>query len=214
MPQPFVRLFLVRHGEVDANIELRYLGRRDDPLNATGRAQAARLADAFAELPIDGVVASPLSRAADTARAIATPRSLEVVLDRRLVELDFGSWEGLTRQQVLAGGHATEELLAGWEADPGRPVPGGESLNDVRDRVVGLADELLAVRPAASLALVTHMGPIKALLCAALDVPFRTTRRLFLDPATVTVVDWSAHPVVRLVNSHAHLGWSSPRWLL
>lgn len=213
MPQRFVRLFLVRHGEVDANIDLRYLGRRDDPLNATGRAQADRLADAFADLPVDGVLASPLARAADTALAIATACSLDVALDHRLIELDFGHWEGLTRQQVLAGGHATEELLARWEADPGCPVPGGESLIDVRDRVVDLADELLAQRPGSSLALVTHMGPIKALLCAGLDVPFQTTRRMFLDPATVTVVDWSALPVVRLFNSHAHLGWSNARWL-
>ncbi len=63
------------------------------------------------------------------------------------------------------------------------------------------------------MAVVSHMGPIKALLCAALDVPLTVARRLFLDPGTVSVVDWSTPPVVRLVNSHAHLGWASARWL-
>jgi broad specificity phosphatase PhoE len=213
MSSPFVRLFLVRHGEVDANLELRYLGRRDDPLNATGRAQADRLAVALAELALDGILASPLQRTAETARVIAAACSLDVVTDERLIELDFGRWEGLTRAEVLERGHATPARLADWENDPGCPVPGGESLTHVRDRVVDLADELLAARPGTTLAVVTHMGPIKALLCAALAVPFPTTRRLFLDPATVTVVDWSARPVVRLFNSHAHLGWANARWL-
>lgn len=213
MPKPFVRLFLVRHGEVDANVELRYLGRRDDPLNPTGCSQADRLASAFSELTLDGILASPLRRTAETARAIAAACSLDVTTDDRLIELDFGSWEGMTRAEVLDLGRATPELLASWEGDPSLRVPGGESLADVRDRVVELADELLAGRPGETLILVTHMGPIKALLCAALGVPFPITRRLFLDPATVTVVDWSARPVVRLFNSHAHLGWASARWL-
>lgn len=213
MPDPFVRLFLVRHGEVDANVELRYLGRRDDPLNPAGIAQADRLAAAFRELTVDGILASPLRRTVATARAIAAATGAVVVPDGRLVELDFGAWEGLSRQEVLAGGHATPELMARWEADPALPVPGGESLTEVRDRVVGLADELLGARPGSSLVLVTHMGPIKALLCAALGVPFAATRRLFLDPATVTVVDWASRPVVRLFNSHAHLGWTNARWL-
>ena len=61
--------------------------------------------------------------------------------------------------------------------------------------------------------LVSHVGPLKALLCAALDLPMSGMRRLFLDPATVSVVDWGARPVVRLFNSHCHLGWAGARWM-
>jgi probable phosphoglycerate mutase len=213
MHEPFVRLYLVRHGEVDANVDLRYLGRRDDPLNTVGREQASRLAAAFAELHIDGIFASPLRRTSDTAQAIAAAGALAVTPDDRLVELDFGHWEGLTRQQVLDTGPAARTLLQTWEEDPGNPVPGGESLRDVQRRVVSLAGELLATRPGSRLVLVTHMGPIKALLAAALGVDFASARRMVLDPATVTVIDWSASPVLRLFNSHAHLGWSNARWL-
>jgi probable phosphoglycerate mutase len=61
--------------------------------------------------------------------------------------------------------------------------------------------------------LVTHVGPIKALLAAALGVPIPAARRLFLDPATISVVDWGKTPLIRLVNSHGHLGWESARWM-
>jgi len=213
MNAPFVRLYLVRHGEVDANVDLRYLGRRDDPLNAVGREQAARLAAAVAELDVDDILASPLSRTLDTAQAIAAASALTVTPESRLVELDFGEWEGLTRQQVVERGPAARTQLQTWEEDPGNPVPGGESLRDVQRRVVGLAGELLAHRPGARLVLVTHMGPLKALVAATLGIDVASARRMVLDPATVTVIDWSASPVLRLFNSHAHLGWPNARWL-
>ncbi len=61
--------------------------------------------------------------------------------------------------------------------------------------------------------LVSHMGPIKVLLCAALQLPLESAGRIFLDPATISVVDWGPDAVVRLVNSHAHLGFAKARWL-
>jgi probable phosphoglycerate mutase len=213
MPRPAVRLFLVRHGEVDANIQYRFLGRRDDPLNASGREQAANLAALFAELPVSEVYTSPLSRTRDTAEAIAAAAGAELVQDDLLVELDFGTWEGLTLPQIAERGDQDRELLARWESDPSCPAPGGESLADVQERVVRFADQVLEARPGATIAVVTHMGPIKALLCAALEVALTGARRLFLDPATVSVVDWSSVPVVRLFNAHAHLEWRRARWM-
>jgi broad specificity phosphatase PhoE len=104
-------------------------------------------------------------------------------------------------------------LLARWEEDPACAAPDGESLADVQARVVDFANHLLAENSGATVAVVSHMGPIKALLCAVLDVPLNASRRFFLDPATVTVVDWSAKPVLRLFNSHAHQGWRHARWI-
>jgi len=211
MPQrPFVRLYLVRHGEVDANREMRYLGRRDDPLNTNGRRQARRLAEAFTHLPVDAVRTSPLARARCTAEAIIDATGAAFQDDDRLLELDFGSWEGLTRKEVLGRDRDGLEI---WERDPSLPTPAGDSLELVRDRVVHLADELLSVHAGGSVVLVSHVGPVKTLLNAALGLQFGTPSRIFLDPATISVVDWSAEPVVRLINSHAHLGWASPRWL-
>lgn len=207
-----VRLVLVRHGEVDANRSYHYLGRRDDELNATGLRQADALATALAGLDLDLVVSSPLRRALETARRVAAANHLQVDTDDRLVELDFGAWEGRSRREVVEQGEEIRTMVERWEADPSLAVPGGESMLELRDRVVELADDLAAGRPGSTVVVVSHMGPIKALLCAALDLPLDRARRIFLDPATVSVVDWGGKKVVRLVNGHTHLGFADARW--
>jgi broad specificity phosphatase PhoE len=213
MPDPFVRLFLVRHGEVDANREMRYLGRTDAPLNEVGVRQSEGLGSAFHGIALDAVMASPLRRTLTTAEAISSVTGTPVTSERRLIELDFGEWEGLTRHQVADRGGSARQRLESWEHNPELTVPGGESLTDVQLRMTELAHELLSEFPGGALALVSHMGPIKTLVCAAMQVSLATTRRLFLDPATISVVDWSRRPVVRLFNSHAHLGWNKARWM-
>jgi broad specificity phosphatase PhoE len=213
MPRPTTRLFLIRHGEVDANIEFRFLGRRDDPLNETGVRQAECLASLFAALSIDVVYSSPKDRTSTTAHGIAEASGADLHFDDRLLELDFGSWEGLTRKQIIDSDPGFEELIKKWDRDPSTPAPGGEALTTVQARVLRFADEMPTLHPGETIAVVSHMGPIKSLLCAALELPLTGARRLFLDPATVSVVDWSTRPIVRLVNSHAHLGWTNARWL-
>ena len=211
MSIPTIRLFLIRHGETISNREMRYLGSRDEPLADSGLRQAELLGEAMAPLPVHAVYASPLRRAADTAGRIAAARDVDVRLEPRLREQCFGDWEGLTRGEILAG-DAREQLLR-WEADLGLGPPGGESLTSVQERVLDLVGDLARAHAGDWIALVSHVGPIKALLCAALGVPLAAARRMFLDPATLSVVDWSERPVVRLFNAHAHLGWQSARWM-
>ena len=78
---------------------------------------------------------------------------------------------------------------------------------------VSLVEVGASIHPGEWIVLVSHVGPIKALLCATLGAPLATARRMFLDPGTVTVLDWGSHPVVRLFNAHGHLGWESARWM-
>ena len=212
MPPP--RLFLVRHGEATANVEMRYLGRRDDPLSEHGANQAAQLSRALAPLPISAIITSPLRRAADTAAKIAQAHQVPVQADERLREGGFGEWEGLSRAEVLARSPLDKLLLAGWESDPNVAPPGGESLQVVQARSLALVQEVAATYAGQWIVLVSHVGPIKTLLCAAMKAPLSTTRHLFLDPATISVVDWSDQPVVRLFNAHGHLGWGAARWMV
>ena len=208
-----LRCFLVRHGEVDANREMRYLGLRDDPWNDVGEAQARALAARFEDIQVDAVLSSPLRRTEATARRIADACGRPVELEPRLLEMGFGRWEGLTHEQVRSQGDVARRHLERWRADPGLAPPGGESLADVQVRVVSLVQELEERRPGRTVVLVTHVGPIKALLCHALGVPLARTARMFLDPGTLTVLDLAPSPVLRLFNDHGHLGWTSARWM-
>jgi broad specificity phosphatase PhoE len=206
----FVRLFLARHGETAGNREMRYLGSVDQPLAPAGLEQAERLAEALGPLPLDAVYASPLRRAADTGGRIAAARGLDLRIEERLREQSFGAWEGLTRNEVL---ERDRELLLGWEADLGTAPPGGEALSSVQERMLALVEDFRRGHAGSWIALVSHVGPIKALLCAALGAPLATARHLFLDPGTLTVIDWGERPVVRLFNAHGHLGWEAARWM-
>jgi len=206
------RIVLIRHGETRANREFRYIGARDDLLTEQGQAQAEKLAVALSEFSLAGIYSSPLQRAYHTALSIATRHNLAVQVVDDLREGDFGAWEGLSRAEVIA--RDGERLLA-WERDTSIAPPGGESLEAMHRRVLAFIEKLAGTHPDQTVALVSHVGPIKAVLCAALSAPVSSAFRIFLDPATISVVDWrQALPVVRLVNSHAHLGWQQARWMI
>ncbi|MFL6194073.1 MAG: histidine phosphatase family protein [Thermoanaerobaculia bacterium] len=210
MRDPLLRLLLVRHGEVLSNREMRYVGSRDEPLADSGIEQAGLLAEALAPLPVRAVYSSPLGRARETGRRIAESRDVPLRLEPRLREQSFGDWEGMTRAEVL--GRDPERLLR-WESDLSTAPPGGEPLTEVQARVLGLIEDLARDHRGEWVTLVSHVGPIKALLCAALGAPLATARHLFLDPGTLSVVDWDERPVVRLFNAHGHLGWEAARWM-
>jgi broad specificity phosphatase PhoE len=208
-----VRFFLVRHGETAENMQMRYVGIRDEPLTGSGKKQARRAATALSKLPIRTIFSSPLRRAADTAIHIQAACGAELRLDSRLMEGSFGDWEGLTRAEVLGLGRTNAALLARWESDSASAPPGGESIESVQKRVLSLTEELRKEFAGSSIVIVSHVGPIKALLATVLEMPLQSSRRLFLDPGTISVVEWGAQPLLRLFNSHAHLGWSSARWM-
>jgi broad specificity phosphatase PhoE len=212
---PTTRLLLIRHGETIANREFRYIGVRDDPLSTPGRTQATQLAEALAVLPVAAVYSSPLQRAYDTALPIAARHMLEVQRVDELRECNFGTWEGLSRAEVIGRSPEDAQRLREWEQDPTIAPPDGESFKALQERVYAAVERLAQAHPDQSIVLVSHVGPIKVLLSAALGAPLSSAFRIFLDPATISVVDWrqAASATVRLVNSHAHLGWQQARWM-
>ncbi len=209
------RLILVRHGETVANRSYRYIGISDEPLSEQGLAQAQQLTEALSILPIKAVYSSPLQRAYRTAMPIAQRLGLEAQRLDALSECSFGAWEGLTRAEVMASGEEHALHLQAWERDATLAPPGGESFAEMQRRVCTAVKQLGLQYPDQAIALVSHVGPIKVLLCTAMGAPLSSAFRIFLDPATISVIDWrdSEHAMLRLVNSHAHLGWSSARWM-
>jgi len=211
----WTRLVLVRHGEAAGNRELRYLGATDAALTERGHEQARQLADALRAYPLAAIYSSPLIRARETANAIAAPHGLAVSVEDDLREGHFGAWENQTRAQVRETDGAA---LAAWEAGTDVAPPGGESLEAVRVRAAARATWLAARHAGEMMALVSHVGPIKALVCAALELPASGALRMWLDPASICVVDWrvgadgAATGLLRVFNATAHLD-PAPRWL-
>jgi broad specificity phosphatase PhoE len=204
-------LFLVRHGQVESNREFRYVGSRDEPLTEVGREQADRLGRTLALARSALLYSSPLRRTRETAERIAALGAAPARLEARLAEQSFGVWEGLTRDEVKSLGPEDAECLARCDADAAAAPPSGESLRDVQSRVVEFVDELAAAGTG-SVILVTHVGPIKALLASALDIPLPKARRFFLDPGTVSVLDWRNPSVLRLFNAQGGVRLEEARW--
>jgi probable phosphoglycerate mutase len=168
----------VRHGQTELNRSGRLQGRLDAALSELGIGQAAALGRGFATEPVVRVYSSPLRRARDTAAAIAREHGLEVDVDERLVELDYGEWDGLALADVAPNDWAA------WSADPAFAPPGGERLVDVTARVAAFCSSV-GGDPGPVVA-VSHVSPIKAAVCNALRVDERVTFRMQLNVASVT----------------------------
>jgi broad specificity phosphatase PhoE len=213
MNQEPVRLLLIRHGEAPSNRQLRYLGDRDEGLTHRGEWQVECLGRELAGMTLGGIYSSPLRRTRLTAEAISQHGGPHVTVEERLREQSYGEWEGLSFQEIEAQTRAEGEPPGHWISDPELTPPGGESLASVQNRVLEAVREITERHRGENVALVSHVGPIKCLLCEALGLSMAGGLRLFLDPATITVVDWGRPPMLRLFNSHAHLGWGEARWM-
>ncbi len=159
-------LYLVRHGETDWNRERRIQGSTDIPLNDTGRAQAAATGQLLARRQWDGVIASPLGRALETASIIAAQAGLaNPTTNSALVERNYGTAEGMTGTEIDA------------LYPPGTDVPGRESREEVTARVVPALCAIADANPGKSLIVVSHGGVIRAVLNSvehgAYDEPIR-----------------------------------------
>jgi probable phosphoglycerate mutase len=196
---------LLRHGQTEMSAERRFAGRSDIPLTSAGLEQAAAVAARLAERGgIDGVVTSPLRRALRTAEAVAAATGASLAVDQDLVETDFGDWEGLTFAEVLA--RWPDEMRA-WQADAAAAPPGGESFAAVAKRVDGALDRLLTERKGQTVVVVSHVTPIKTLVCRALLAPSAALFRMHLDVAALCEAAWFADgpAVLRSLNDTAHL---------
>ena len=170
--------------------------------------QAEASAAAVAERgEIDLVVSSPLQRCQVTAKKIAEKTGVQVETHDALIEADFGDWEGLTFQQAQDD---DAELHDAWITDASLAPPAGESLAQVHRRVREFRKQLVAKHPGQTIAVVSHVNPIKSLTRQALNAGPSTFSHLFLDLASIGVVKFydENSPVasaVLSVNETAHL---------
>ena len=198
---------LLRHGQTPMSVQKRYAGRSpktDAPLTDTGIRQAVAAAKRLASAGIDAIVASPLQRTVRTAEEVAAVTGVPVLTDEGFRETDFGAWEGLTFGEVR---ERWPVEVSTWLADPSVAPPGGESFDQVSERVTAALHRILAERAHQTVLIVSHVTPIKTLVAAALLAPPAALYRMHLDVAALCEIDWYADgpAVLRSFNDTAHL---------
>ena len=206
-----LRLYLVRHGVTDWNLERRLQGHSDTPLNEDGKEQAIRVAKrlALVERPPQAVWTSDLSRARETARAISDELSIPLIATPLLREMGLGEWEGLQEKDILARGD--EYLFRQYRLSPAehRP-PGGETLEHAFERMQEVLLDIRERHPFGQVAVVGHGGSLRAMFADALDAPVASMLRFQLANCSLSILEdtWTEEGWVRrilLVNDTSHL---------
>lgn len=175
-----MRLLAVRHGESTWNAAGRWQGQADPGLSDLGVQQARALGRRLADVGVDAVISSDLARALETARAVAAPHGLDVVVRKDLRERDVGAWTGLTRNEIV------ERYPEAWAAyrehlDP--PLGGGETTRELHARIAAALDDIVTAagpRSSTTTVVVGHGGTVRALAYATLGLEVEPGRRMAL----------------------------------
>lgn len=150
------KLLLIRHGQTDWNLEGKYTGQADVPLNETGRAQAYEAAEFLKQVPIDAIVSSDLMRALETAAIVAGSSGCDVHIqtDPRLREIHQGVWQGMHFNEIK------RRYGAEFSARKANPLdvapPGGETVGEVRERVIDAIRSICKQYPDGVVVIVAH----------------------------------------------------------
>jgi broad specificity phosphatase PhoE len=194
-------LLVVRHGRTDHNATGRLLGRLDPPLDEVGQIQAARLAEAIG--PVDRVISSPLLRTRETAAAFG----VDVEIDERWIELDYGDYDGMPL------GVVPPEMWERWREDVSMRPPNGETLVELGARVRSALDEVSSEGSAGerTTVIVTHVSPVKAAVAWTLGVGDEVTWRLWVAPASITRIGTTPRGgILHTFNEITHLESPTP----
>ena len=196
---------LLRHGDTRMSPEHRFCGLSDEPLSADGTRQVKAAARRLASgTRIDAIVSSPLPRAAATAGIVADELALTAATDDDLRETDFGEWEGLTFTEIQS---RWPDAVVAWQHDPEKAPPGGESFADTACRVNRACESILQEHRGQTVLMVSHITPIKILLCRALGAPLPTMYRFYLGSACINEIQWHGNQFAAVckVNDTSHL---------
>ena len=199
------RIILVRHGHVDWIAPERFRGRAELPLSSLGRRQAQAAAGYIAATwKPDAVYTSPLGRCRETGAAIAAPFRLEPQPIDGLCDIDYGKWQGLTRDQAKKCWPDESEL---WFRAPHiAAIPGGETLAAVLTRVTAALRDILRHHPDQTVVMVSHDSVNRVLLLFSLELPLSRYWHLRQDPCGINELIFdNGSFVVGSINQTQHL---------
>jgi probable phosphoglycerate mutase len=182
-------LLFIRHGETDWNRQQRFQGQIDVPLNATGQAQAQRLAARLAGDPHDALISSDLQRARETAAPLALAWGTVPLAVPGLREQSFGVLEGLDVPTIQTRHPALWQQWLEHRAD--FALPGGESLRQFHARVLASVRELADAAAGRRLAVVTHGGVLDMLWRSAHGLPLDGLRECAIPNTGLNRLRWA-----------------------
>ena len=181
-----MKLYIIRHGQTDWNVEGKIQGRQDIPLNDMGRRQARALADGMKSRPVASVYSSPQKRAMETAEAIAGPLGLTVKAVPQLMEIGYGDWEGRSAEDILT---TDRELYESWWQHPATVAPlGGETLNQVDERC-RQAWDMIRSGMKGDTAVVAHGGTLAHFIVHLLEGQ-PEAKEIVVSNASITTMDY------------------------
>ncbi len=205
-------IFLVRHGETAWNLQRRFQGQADIPLNATGVAQAQALALWLQSQshPFTALYSSDLLRCVQTAEPIEKVMGLKATLSPELREIHCGEWEGYTSSAINA---QFPGALDRWRRGVDKEtIPGGESVKELVDRASCFYEQTIVNHLGESIIIVAHGGTISALMIAIEGLDIRAAwndrdRRIDNTGVVALTLDhFSGDHNVLCFNSTEHLG--------
>jgi broad specificity phosphatase PhoE len=199
-------LYLARHAQTASSAVDSFNGQRELPLTAHGRAQAQLLGQRLSAVRFDAVYRSPLGRTLETA-ALVAPGLVASILPG-LIEIDYGSWEGLSPAEARASDPARYDA---WVADPSLiGPPGGETAAQVAARALAALEEIRARSAAGAVVLaVSHKATLRVLGAALTGAPIASYRtRWPQDECALNLVELreGKDPFIRVWNDTSHLG--------
>jgi alpha-ribazole phosphatase len=197
------KILLVRHGRTILSHEIRFWGKTDIGLSDAGMRQAKQLRDRLVKEKITAVYSSTSSRARDTAEIIASPHRLAVNEQEELCECNFGYIEGLTFEEIKKKHPKLARELAG-----GRVIvfPGGESLDELNERVKSFIDIIKKHEEKETLLVVAHSGSVRLLICALLGIGIEHWLNIRTDMASLSTVEtYPEGNILTLLNDTGHL---------
>ena len=181
-----MKLYIIRHGQTDWNVEGKIQGSQDIPLNETGRRQALALAKGMKSRPVTAVYSSPQKRAMETAKAIAAPLGLTVRAVPQLMEIGYGDWEGRSAEDILT---TDRDLYESWWQHPATVAPpGGETLNQVDGRCRQAWDMIRAGMDGDT-AVVAHGGTLAHFIVHLLEGQ-PEAKEIVVSNASITTMDY------------------------
>ena len=193
---------MIRHGETALNVKGCYYGRTDAVLSEKGISQARYLKEILKEVSFDYIVASPLVRAYNTAQIVMEEREQEIFGDRRLMEQDFGIFEGMTYKEIQ--NTYPKELDAWNEEFSTYRIPKGESFADVRSRAEDFLRDIPSGRESKGekMLIVAHKGTLGHLLAAMLKLPLDGYWNFVFEKGCYSVVDLEdGYAIIRKLNA-------------